>query len=1420
MKALSKLLFLFICIILVFSLTLAISSCGDNGSGGGSSADGNSNNGNDNGKDDNSTTDGNPDGGADNGSYGVCTHTGGIPTCTALAVCSACGETYGALDMTKHTATTFSYSVNSVDSAKHDKKYTCCGSIAETVAHSGGTASCTALASCSFCQTSYGTVALTNHTATTFSYAVNVLDSSKHDKKYTCCGSVAETVAHSGGTASCTALASCSICQTSYGAVDLTNHTASTFSYAVNASDSSKHDKKYTCCGSVAATVSHSGGTATCSVKPVCTDCSTSYGEKLDDHVMELYSMTAQSCTTDAATVYKCKFCDHNQTTTIAEKSGHSITAWSLVSRVKKDNTVCQYEITYAGSCTVCNTAGVTKTEIETLHNYKATITTAATDCITQGVKTYSCTAEGCTSSYDLPYSDSSAHMWINDGDAVNGVQPKKCGVTGCTVTKSVVTVIDNTVDKSSIGTNELQIGDVSITLDTATLSLLSDGSVKLTAEELDTAERNEAVANLTATQQELLGDRPIYDFTMGQGNTVVSNFGSGYVTITVPYTLGANDDPDCIVVWYIPDDGEIETIPAIYSNGTATFKTNHFSAYAISVTTPDEACDTNGHSYINGDTVAPTCELNGYTEMICSRCGDIAFGDIKEALGHLYSSAPAKTAYTCTTDGRLVYSCDRDGCEHKQEFTLPAAHKLDIYVENKPATCQSDGYEIYKCSVCQENVKTVLLKTDYHNVYTYYELVGESCLDGVRSYSRCRDCDYSEYTETYYMHMDKVYDSEEDYSAGETTYVYIGNYIDLTDYGISDPTNGPCISIMNANCLCGEVYSEIYLRDPSGQILPGEYGANAGTITPPYEQSQIFTTNQMGPYTPCYNIKFDVYSVTENCVETWYVDFMLDYNTETQTANTTLSYVIYTAQNHKNTTVTLELKYPNSECHDGVIETTYCNDCEKVVDVYSYTPDENEHYYVTTEVICDLSVYSSKGHSNFVAKRECACGSVTYAVPNVINEIGCYFQLQNTINGDGYTTKVYKCSCGISYALRLEESEWPSDTTVCEKYNYRMIYWQCDDNGENYGGATASKAREIEKRHNYTWDYFTYEKLGDTPCLYEKTTHRACLYCDRAAPVTDSWIQNEFKHEFEYSSTTDIAGNMTDIRTCKHCDSISKTVTDAQGNILYKITSYEQTYDLQREVTTTYGNIALTEIYDITTGNYISWYQTTTLNVYIEEVGCTRVTQTIYSDGRSYISEENICDYDYSSGVSLLGSCTQRDGYIYSCINCGAEKYEYSSYTPMGHYYTSIYDNDNNITGFTCVNCSYYHTCEYSYEYEHSSNDCEYYAMSIELHSSTDSTNLKIGYYNPYMNEEMLGIQATITIKAVVYDSEGTVSNEYTLNVTVNDDMRSMLTVARADIDAAITALELSTDAKYDIVFNAVDSYGTSCTVTLLSVQ
>ena len=74
----------------------------------------------------------------------------------------------------------------------------------------------------------------------------------------------------------------------------------------------------------------------------------------------------------------------------------------------------------------------------------------------------------------------------------------------------------------------------------------------------------------MTEEQRARLENEEIYDFGILVGDQSIGNF-EATVTVTIPYTLKDGEDAEGIQIWYVKDNGEIETVTAVYNETTET---------------------------------------------------------------------------------------------------------------------------------------------------------------------------------------------------------------------------------------------------------------------------------------------------------------------------------------------------------------------------------------------------------------------------------------------------------------------------------------------------------------------------------------------------------------------------------------------------------------------------------------------------------------------------------------------------------------------------------------------------------------------------------------------------------------------------------------------------------------------------------
>ena len=157
--------------------------------------------------------------------------------------------------------------------------------------HTGGTATCTNLAVCETCGREYGELNPANHSGTLGDWQTS---DTEHWQVYSCCKVEANRAAHSGGTADCQHKAVCTTCGGKYGDVDPTNHTGTQGEWK---SDGDKHWKEYSCCGVKVAEGTHAFT-----------------AEKAE----EQYLKSAATCTAKAVYYKSCTVCGEKGTETFS----------------------------------------------------------------------------------------------------------------------------------------------------------------------------------------------------------------------------------------------------------------------------------------------------------------------------------------------------------------------------------------------------------------------------------------------------------------------------------------------------------------------------------------------------------------------------------------------------------------------------------------------------------------------------------------------------------------------------------------------------------------------------------------------------------------------------------------------------------------------------------------------------------------------------------------------------------------------------------------------------------------------------------------------------------------------------------------------------------------------------------------------
>ena len=91
-------------------------------------------------------------------------------------------------------------------------------------------------------------------------------------------------------------------------------------------------------------------------------------------------------------------------------------------------------------------------------------------------------------------------------------------------------------------------------------------------------------MSNFTAAQLLGAGEGSVYDINITSDGNAITNFDGGSATVTLPYALKVGENASDIVVYYMADNGILDSQSTQYdaANRKATFTTSHFSIYVV----------------------------------------------------------------------------------------------------------------------------------------------------------------------------------------------------------------------------------------------------------------------------------------------------------------------------------------------------------------------------------------------------------------------------------------------------------------------------------------------------------------------------------------------------------------------------------------------------------------------------------------------------------------------------------------------------------------------------------------------------------------------------------------------------------------------------------------------------------------------
>lgn len=466
-------------------------------------------------------------------------HSGGTATCQNKAVCSTCNKPYG--DLASHVPA----STWSKDASGHwhaCQTPNCNEKLAFTAHTPGPAATEDAPQLCTVC--SYELAPALEHTHVWGAWISN--GDGTHTRTCAKDSSHTETNACSGGIATCQSSAVCAVCNTAYGAKDMTNHTGGT---EVR--------------GSVEATTSTEGYTG----DTYCKGCNTKLADGKNIPKKDSGSSGGSSTggSSSGGTSGGNSSGGTSGGTGSGSPGGNTTPSTSVTVPVSGEEKTIRVDSTVSSTTATIEDIDLSKLNTVIGNDVKTGVVTIDFSVLEKQIDTVKLPASVIKQIADAvkdPSNDAeSLSIVLTDGTSIE-------------------------FDEKALSKKTAQTNQTDITI-----------SIKRTTD-----------SALSALQQQAVGSQPAWDIKLTSGGKNISDMG-GVITLHTPYELRSGEQSNGIVVYYVDENGNRESCETSYDpvKKLISWKTSHLSVYMIGYdenrVTPDT--DTEDQSALNGSQVS-----------------------------------------------------------------------------------------------------------------------------------------------------------------------------------------------------------------------------------------------------------------------------------------------------------------------------------------------------------------------------------------------------------------------------------------------------------------------------------------------------------------------------------------------------------------------------------------------------------------------------------------------------------------------------------------------------------------------------------------------------------------------------------------------------------------------------------------------
>lgn len=433
----------------------------------------------------------------------------------------------------------------------------------------------------------------------------------------------------------------------------------------------------------------------------------------------------AATCTEAGEETRRCTGCGNTESRTVPAK-GHTESN-PVVTR----EATCTEEGAYTYTCSVCN-AVVEDNKIPALGHQFGEPVVADSTCSAEGNRKYSCERENCDYTYEevIAKKEHTESVWIYDNPDMD--RAATCTEAGrrhteCTKCHAVIQMEEIPATGHSFGAwtettapgceaqgEEKRVCSVCGEEETKEIPA-SGHKYETVTDEAATCEQNGRKHEECSVCHKKLPDTTIpalgHRFVNYEVVTPATDLTEGLERAACENGCGQTAERTIAKLPHTHD----YNIEKVREEATCTEDGYYIMECRCGSTMKAEIPAT-GHSYEKTGHVDADCISDGSDTFTCSKCGDSYRAEIP-ATGHIAGEWEVVKAATDVEAGQKVRRCTACGTtlETQTISRLPHTCEYTKLLETQPATCTTDGYELYECR-CGLTDKVILQRTNHKN--------------------------------------------------------------------------------------------------------------------------------------------------------------------------------------------------------------------------------------------------------------------------------------------------------------------------------------------------------------------------------------------------------------------------------------------------------------------------------------------------------------------------------------------------------------------------------------------------------------------------------------------------------------------------------------------------------------------------------